>query len=267
MGQRERGRAPAAGGWGLALHPRCCMPASSPHLTRRCHAMPYTGDVRTQEAMLKTVGSMADTLDYEGLKKAVLPAVHALCLSTTSGALRCGRGPAPRWRPGRRSDSGAGRRPSALLAASVPTHAPPRHLAAAAVRVSAFAAMSRLVPRLDQAEAETMLQTAVKVGSGCGVSACVAASGRGSWPRHCALHARLPMPLSLPSHTGDCCGQERSHRHVCAGPGQLSSSAVGPPPRRRARAAGAGAAAGHAHAQLAAVRGSNEDGAGCVGSH
>lgn len=35
--------------------------------------------------MLKKVASLADSLDYEGMKKAVLPAVHALCLSTTSG--------------------------------------------------------------------------------------------------------------------------------------------------------------------------------------
>ena len=28
---------------------------------------------------------MSDSLDFEGLKKAVLPAVHALCLGTTSG--------------------------------------------------------------------------------------------------------------------------------------------------------------------------------------
>jgi hypothetical protein len=35
--------------------------------------------------------------------------------------------------------------------------------AAASVRVSAFAAMSRLVGRMDRGEAEAMLQTAVKV--------------------------------------------------------------------------------------------------------
>jgi hypothetical protein len=36
--------------------------------------------------MLKRVAGMAEALDYEGLKKGVLPAVHALCLATTSGA-------------------------------------------------------------------------------------------------------------------------------------------------------------------------------------
>lgn len=35
--------------------------------------------------MLKRTAAMADSLDYEGLKRAVLPAVHALCLGTTSG--------------------------------------------------------------------------------------------------------------------------------------------------------------------------------------
>ncbi|PRW61454.1 SCY1 2 [Chlorella sorokiniana] len=75
------------------------------------------GDVRAQEEMLRKVQAMADTIDYEGLKKNVLPAVHTLCLGTTS----------------------------------------------AAVRVGSFACMSRLVARMDQAEAETMLATAVKV--------------------------------------------------------------------------------------------------------
>jgi hypothetical protein len=37
--------------------------------------------------MLKKVGAMSDSLDFEGLKKAVLPAVHALCLGTTSGGM------------------------------------------------------------------------------------------------------------------------------------------------------------------------------------
>lgn len=36
--------------------------------------------------MLRKVQAMADTLDYEGLKSSVLPAVHTLCLGTTAGA-------------------------------------------------------------------------------------------------------------------------------------------------------------------------------------
>jgi hypothetical protein len=43
------------------------------------------GDVRAQEEMLRRVAGMADGLDYEGLKRAVMPAVHTLCLATTSG--------------------------------------------------------------------------------------------------------------------------------------------------------------------------------------
>lgn len=41
--------------------------------------------MRAQEEMLRKVQAMADTLDYEALKKTVLPAVHTLCLGTTSG--------------------------------------------------------------------------------------------------------------------------------------------------------------------------------------
>lgn len=42
---------------------------------------------------------------------------------------------------------------------------PHPHLPVAAVRVGAFACMSRLVARMDQGEAEAMLGTAVKVGA------------------------------------------------------------------------------------------------------
>ena len=31
-------------------------------------------------------GGLAESIDYEGLKRGVLPAMHALCLRTTSGA-------------------------------------------------------------------------------------------------------------------------------------------------------------------------------------
>ena len=51
----------------------------------RARGCPRAGDVRAQEEGLKRTAAMAESLDYEGLKNAVLPALHALCLSTTSG--------------------------------------------------------------------------------------------------------------------------------------------------------------------------------------
>lgn len=48
------------------------------------------GDARCQEEMLRQVGTLADSLDYEGLKLHVLPAVQGLCLNTTSAAVRVG---------------------------------------------------------------------------------------------------------------------------------------------------------------------------------
>lgn len=70
---------------------RPCRPAS--HLLHKPTSWPaccplLPGDVRAQEEMLRKVQAMADTLDYEALKKAVLPAVHTLCLGTTSGEPR-----------------------------------------------------------------------------------------------------------------------------------------------------------------------------------
>ncbi len=41
--------------------------------------------MRCKEEMLRRVCAMADSLDYEGLKKQVMPAVRGLCLTTTSG--------------------------------------------------------------------------------------------------------------------------------------------------------------------------------------
>eukprot|EP00887_Chlorella_sp_A99_P006890 scaffold2.g6890.t1 len=46
------------------------------------------GDVRAQEEALRQCGKLADSLDYERLKGQVVPAVHALCLGTTSGERR-----------------------------------------------------------------------------------------------------------------------------------------------------------------------------------
>jgi hypothetical protein len=80
----------------LLLHysMHACMPSATQQMlqlagtSRPHHALPLplpAGDARAQEEMLKTVGAMSDSLDFEGLKKAVLPAVHALCLGTTSG--------------------------------------------------------------------------------------------------------------------------------------------------------------------------------------
>ncbi len=40
--------------------------------------------------MLRQVAALADSLDYEGLKTVVLPAVLQLCLNTTSAAVRVG---------------------------------------------------------------------------------------------------------------------------------------------------------------------------------
>ena len=45
-------------------------------------------DVRCQEEGLKQVAACAGTMEYEGLKTEVLPAVHAVCLSTTSASVR-----------------------------------------------------------------------------------------------------------------------------------------------------------------------------------
>ena len=45
-------------------------------------------DARCQEEALRQVPSLSQAMDYEALKKEVLPAVHATCLSTTSASVR-----------------------------------------------------------------------------------------------------------------------------------------------------------------------------------
>jgi SCY1-like protein 2 len=46
------------------------------------------GDVRAQEEGLKQMKAVVDALDYEEMKRRVLPATYELCLATTSAAVR-----------------------------------------------------------------------------------------------------------------------------------------------------------------------------------
>lgn len=78
------------------------------------------GDAAAQEVALRQVGALSSSLDYVALRGTLLPAISALCLSTTS----------------------------------------------ASVRVSAFAALSRVVPRLgngDPRDGESLLSTIASV--------------------------------------------------------------------------------------------------------
>lgn len=47
-----------------------------------------TGDVRTQEEMLKRCQNLADKADYAALKATILPRAQHMALATTSAAVR-----------------------------------------------------------------------------------------------------------------------------------------------------------------------------------
>ncbi len=160
--------------------------------------------------------AMAETLDYEGLKKAVLPAVHTLCLGTTSGerdphaGLVCTSTLLAAELTGTKATmplcvccTSSGLRTVVNCHLLIPT------CAAAAVRVGAFACMSRLVSRLDQGEAEAMLATAVKAG---GMSCHV--TQHCDFPS-CCMPVVLPMSPAVASWAARPCVMAEQSPSTC----------------------------------------------------